>query len=74
VPLAVALGLAPAWSKLLKNQPTATPSWYRALSATGDDGGFPAFVGVSAADGHSGGGAGGGFGGGAAGGGSSGAG
>jgi hypothetical protein len=73
LPFAVALGLAAAWSKYMKNHPTGIPPWFNALAVSGDDGGFPAFIAMSgaAADGG-GGGAGGG--GGGAGGGSSGAG
>jgi hypothetical protein len=68
--IAVALGLASAWSKFIKQHPAGAPAWFNALSAT-DDGGFPAFVAAGGA-GSSGGG--GGAGGGAAGGGGSGAG
>jgi uncharacterized membrane protein YgcG len=70
---AVALGLASAWSKYLKNHPVGVPPWFRALAVSGDDGGFPAFIaaGGAGADGGAGGGAGAG---GAAGGGGSGAG
>ena len=73
LPFAVALGLAAAWSKFLKNHPVGVPPWFRALAVSGDDGGFPAFIaaGGAGADGGSGGGGGGG---GAAGGGGSGAG
>jgi Predicted membrane protein (DUF2207) len=72
LPFAVALGLASAWSKYMKNHPTGVPPWFRALGVSGDDGGFCAFVaaGGAGADG----GAGGGGAGGAAGGGGSGAG
>jgi hypothetical protein len=72
LPFAVALGLAGAWSKYMKNHPTGIPPWFRALAVSGDDSGFCAFVaaGGAGADG----GAGGGGGGGAAGGGGSGAG
>ena len=72
LPFAVALGLASAWSKYMKNHPTGVPPWFRALAVSGDDSGFCAFVaaGGAGADG----GAGGGGGGGAAGGGGSGAG
>ena len=73
LPFAVALGLAAAWSKFLKNHPVGVPPWFRALAVSGDDGGFPAFIaaGGAGADGGAGGGAGAG---GAAGGGGSGAG
>ena len=70
LPFAVALGLAGAWSKFVKAHPAAVPSWFSALSSSGDDA-FPAFIAFGDAAG-SGGGAGGG--GGAAGGGGSGAG
>ena len=72
LPFAVALGLASAWSKYMKNHPTGTPPWFRALALSGDDTGFSAFVaaGGAGADG----GAGGAGAGGAAGGGGSGAG
>jgi Predicted membrane protein (DUF2207) len=40
---AVALGLAGAWSKYLKQHPQHVPSWFQALAAAGDDG-FPAFI------------------------------
>ena len=68
LPLAVALGLASAWSKLIKNYPTATPSWFHAVSSSGDDAAFPAFIAAGAvhSSGH-GGGAGGAAGGGASG-------
>jgi uncharacterized protein (TIGR04222 family) len=68
LPLAVALGLASAWSKLIKNYPTATPSWFHAVSSSGDNAAFPAFIAAGAAhsSGH-GGGAGGAAGGGASG-------
>jgi uncharacterized membrane protein YgcG len=69
---AVALGLASAWSKFVKNHPAGLPPWFRALAVAGDDGGFPAFIAASGAGAD--GGAGGGGGGGAAGGGGSGAG
>ena len=73
LPFAIALGLAAAWSKYLKNHPTGIPPWFRALAVSGDNGAFPAFIAASGA-GADGGGGGGGAGGGAAGGGSSGAG
>jgi hypothetical protein len=69
LPLAVALGLAGAWSKYLKNHPTGTPPWFRALAFSGDDGGFYAFVAAGGA-GHDGGSGGSGAGGAAGGGGS----
>ncbi|HXW06665.1 MAG TPA: DUF2207 domain-containing protein [Vicinamibacterales bacterium] len=68
--IAIALGLASAWSKFLKHQPAAAPPWFQSVSSA-DDGGFPAFVAVWGAS-SSGGGAG--AAGGAAGGGASGAG
>jgi hypothetical protein len=67
--LAIALGLASAWAKLLKSTPGFVPTWFHAFASSGDDGAFPAFVaygGASAASSHGGGG-------GAAGGGASGA-
>jgi hypothetical protein len=69
LPLAIALGLASAWAKLLKSTPGLVPAWFHAFASSGDDGAFPAFVayGGAAASGHGGGG------GGAAGGGASGA-
>jgi hypothetical protein len=70
---AVALNLAPIWSKFVKRHPAMVPPWYQALAASGVDGaddGFSAFV----AYGGAGAGSGGGSGGGAAGGGGSGAG
>jgi hypothetical protein len=73
LPFAVALGLASAWSKYMKNHPTGVPPWFRALAVSGDDGGFPAFIAASGA-GADGGAGGGGGAGGAAGGGASGAG
>jgi uncharacterized membrane protein YgcG len=73
LPFAVALGLAAAWSKYLKNHPTGVPPWFRALAVSGDDGGFPAFIAMGGAGADGGGGGAGGAGGGA-GGGSSGAG
>jgi hypothetical protein len=69
LPFAVALGLAAAWSKFLKQHPGHVPPWFSALSA--DSGAFPAFV---AAGGAADGGGGGSAGGGAAGGGGAGAG
>ena len=68
LPVAVALGLASAWSKFIKSHPTATPAWFQAVSAAGDHKAFPAFIAAGAAHGH-----GGVAGGGAAGGGASGA-
>jgi hypothetical protein len=73
LPFAVALGLAAAWSKYVKNHPTGIPPWFRTLAVSGDDGGFPAFIAASGA-GADGGGGGAGGAGGAAGGGGSGAG
>jgi hypothetical protein len=72
LPFAIALGLAGAWSKFVKKHPAGVPPWFRAVTATADDGGsFAAFIatGGAGADGGSAG-----TGGGAAGGGSSGAG
>jgi len=70
LPFAVALGLAGAWSKYVKNHPTGVPPWFRALAISGDDGGFPAFIAASGAGADGGAGAGGGAGGAAGGGGS----
>ncbi len=71
LPLAVALGLAAAWSRIFKDRGAQLPAWFRATSAADAHSGFVAFVGY----GGSGAGAGGGHaGGGAAGGGGSGAG
>jgi hypothetical protein len=71
LPFAVALGLAGAWSKLVKEHPAAVPPWFHTVAAA-DDGAYAAFIATSGAgDGGGGGGAGGG---GAAGGGASGAG
>jgi hypothetical protein len=52
--LAVAMGLAAAWSKFLKRQPETAPAWFHAVSAA-DDGGFAAFVAVGGAGATSGG-------------------
>ena len=71
LPLAVALGLAGAWSKIFKDRAAQLPPWFHAASASDANTGFVAFVGHGGAG--TGGGAGGG-GGGAAGGGGSGAG
>ena len=68
LPLAVALGLAAAWSKIFKDRAAEVPSWFHAASTADANSGFVAFVG------HGGAGMGGGGGGGAAGGGGSGAG
>ena len=46
---AVALGLAGAWSKYVKNHPTGLPPWFRAIAVSGDEGGFPAFIAASGA-------------------------
>jgi hypothetical protein len=70
LPFAVALGLAAAWAKFVKAEPTQVPPWFQALSAADENGAFYAFVGQG---GHAGGGGGAGAGG-AAGGGASGAG
>jgi hypothetical protein len=72
LPFAVALGLAGAWSKYMKNHPAGIPPWFRALAVSDDDSGFSAFVAAGGAPAD--GGAGGGGAGGAAGGGGSGAG
>ena len=56
--LAIALGLASAWAKLLKSTPGLVPAWFHAFASSGDDGAFPAFVaygGATAASGHGGG-------------------
>jgi hypothetical protein len=63
--IAVALGLAAAWSKFLKQQPSGIPPWFQAVSAA-DDTGFPAFVAAGGSGATSGGGASGGAGGGGA--------
>ncbi len=49
LPFAVALGLAAAWSKYVKNHPTGIPPWFRALAVSGDNGAFPAFIAASGA-------------------------
>jgi len=71
LPVAIALGMAGAWSKFLKTQRVAAPAWFHALPASGDDGAFVAFVAYGGASagggGHGGGGAGGAAGGGASG-------
>jgi hypothetical protein len=67
LPFAVALGLASAWSKYMKNHPTGTPPWFRALALSGDDTGFCAFVAAGADGGGGGAGAGGAAGGGGSG-------
>ena len=72
LPMAVALGLAAAWSKYLKKRHAQTPAWFHAASGLESGQAFAAFVATSGAGLH-GGGAGGGGGGGAAGGGASGA-
>jgi Predicted membrane protein (DUF2207) len=69
LPFAVALGLAAAWSKYVKQHPQLVPAWFQALASAGDDGGFPAFIATGGAA-HGGGGGGGGAGGAAGGGGS----
>jgi hypothetical protein len=66
LPFAVSLGLAGAWAKFLQSRPGQVPSWFHAITAHGDDGAFPAFIGSGGA-GASGGGAGGAAGGGASG-------
>jgi hypothetical protein len=71
LPFAVALGLAGAWAKYVKHHPHGVPTWFQALAAGSDEGGFPAFIAAGGASHGSGGGAGTG---GAAGGGGSGAG
>jgi len=72
LPVAIALGLAGAWSKFLKTQHIAAPSWFHASPAGGDTGAFVAFVAYGGAGAHGGGAHGGGAAG-AAGGGASGA-
>ena len=54
LPVAVALGLASAWSKFIKSHPTATPAWFQAVSAAGDHRAFPAFIAAGTAYGHGG--------------------
>jgi hypothetical protein len=49
LPFAVALGLAGAWSKYMRNHPTGNPPWFRALAISGDDSGFYEFVAASGA-------------------------
>jgi hypothetical protein len=45
LPYAVALGLASAWSKFMKTQPTPAPAWFRALpESSADAAAFVAFV------------------------------
>jgi hypothetical protein len=44
LPFAIALGLAGAWSKYLKHHPASVPPWFRALTTTGDERAFSAFV------------------------------
>ncbi len=59
--VAIALGLASAWAKLLKSTPGLVPPWFHAFATSDDDGAFPAFVaygGASAASSHGGGGGG----------------
>jgi hypothetical protein len=72
LPIAVALGLAGAWSKFLKTQGLPAPAWFRALPSGGDNAAFVAFIAHGGASAHGGGSAGGGAGA-AAGGGASGA-
>jgi hypothetical protein len=69
LPLAVAMGIAPAWSTYLKRHRAAAPPWFRAADDAGRGNAFALFVATGGA-GHGGGSHGGG---GAAGGGSSGA-
>jgi uncharacterized membrane protein YgcG len=71
LPIAVALGLAGAWAKFVRNQPLAAPAWFQALPAGGDNAAFASFVAYGGATANGGGASGGG--GGAAGGGASGA-
>jgi len=56
LPFAVALGLASAWSKYMRNHQTGNPPWFRALAISGDDSGFFEFVaaGGAGADGGAG--------------------
>lgn len=70
LPLAVALGLAAAWSKFVKKSKGRTPAWFHAASHEDPGAAFSVFIATSGAGAHGGGGAGGG---GVAGGGSSGA-
>jgi uncharacterized membrane protein YgcG len=69
LPLAVALGLAAAWSKIFKDRAAQLPPWFHAASAADANTGFVAFVGHGGAGtgggGHGGGGAAGGGGSGA---------
>ncbi|HET7217222.1 MAG TPA: DUF2207 domain-containing protein, partial [Vicinamibacterales bacterium] len=71
LPFAVALGLAGAWSRFVKQHPSEVPAWFRTMAAR-DDGAFPAFIAIGGSGDAGGGGAHGA--GGAAGGGASGAG
>ena len=67
---AVALGLASAWSKFLKQRGAAAPAWFHALPGTDHHAAFPAFIasgGAGAGGGVHGGGGGGSAGGGASG-------
>lgn len=65
VPLAVALGLAGAWSKIFKDGASPLPPWFHAASAADAHRGFVAFVGHGGAGASGGGGAAGGGGSGA---------
>ena len=55
LPLAVALGLAAAWSKYMKKRRIQTPAWFHAASSLDDGYAFAAFVGYSGASAHGGG-------------------
>ncbi len=67
LPFAVSLGLASAWAKFVQSRPAQVPSWFHAITAHGDDGAFPAFIGAGGAGAASGGSHGGAAGGGASG-------
>jgi hypothetical protein len=61
LPYAIALGLAGAWSKFMKAQNLAAPSWFHPLPSSHDSGAFAAFIatgGAGATTGHGGAGAG----------------
>jgi hypothetical protein len=57
LPFAVALGVASAWSKFMRNHSSGNPPWFHALAVSSDDGGFYEFVaaGGAGADGGAGG-------------------
>lgn len=73
LPIAIALGLAAAWSKYLKKRNADTPAWFHAASGVESGHAFAAFVAHGGASAHGGGAGGGGASAGAAGGGASGA-